>query len=495
MIQPLFAPPDPGLLLPTVRGFVLAAELFEPGDRVLVAVSGGPDSVALLHLLVRLGAEWGLNLGVAHFDHGLRGEASRRDARFVFDLARDLELPFHAGEGDVRGLAKAAKISLQMAARRLRLAFLDKVRQDHNYHRVALGHTADDQVELFFLRLLRGAGSEGLKGMWPRTPEGLVRPLLAMGKEVVLAWLHQEQLPYREDQSNLSRRYLRNRVRLDLLPQLQRDYNPRLKAAVWRLMYILQEDERLLAEAAHQAWKAAGRWLTPDWAALSIPRCLALSPGMQTRLLRQTLGRFLSHQEVTSSQVESLLALARGKHSGSSLVIGNVQVARAGQELHFFPPLPPPPETCATFLDGLGTAESPGGWRLEARKLSEFRPDESPVSPARARLDIDQVSFPLSLRFVLPGDRFWPEGAAGAKKMQDFLVDAKIPRWLRLHLPLVADTRGIVWVPGLRLAESAKLTPETSRVLELAISPTNAATARVWELFLAWISRSATPQP
>ena len=278
--KPLFGPADPALLLPAVRRFILDQNLFEPGNRVLVAVSGGPDSVALLHLLLRIGPEWGLRLGVAHFDHGLRGEVSLEEARFVAGLARDLELPLHGGDGDVRGLAESEKISLQMAARRLRLGFLEKVRREHAYDRVALGHTADDQVELFFLRLLRGAGSEGLKGMWPATPQGLVRPLLSVGKDVLLSWLHQEQLPYREDQSNLSRRYLRNRVRLDLLPHLQRDYNPRLKAAVWRLMTHLQEDERLLAETTDAALKAVGRWLTRDWTALAIPRPAGPGPGL-----------------------------------------------------------------------------------------------------------------------------------------------------------------------------------------------------------------------
>ena len=330
LIQTLFESADPGLLLPAVRRFVQEQELFQPGKRVLVAVSGGPDSVALLHLLSRMGPEWNLHLGVAHFDHGLRGEASREDSRFVADLARELELPIYAGEGDVRGLAQAKKISLQMAARRLRLDFFEKMRRDHAYDQVALGHTADDQVELFFLRLLRGSGSEGLKGMWPRTPRGLIRPLLAVGKEMVLAWLKQEKLPYREDLSNLSRRYLRNRVRLDLLPQLQQDYNPRLKAAVWRLMALLQEDERLLAATEDQAWDAVGRWVTPECAGLAIPRLLAFFPALQTRLLRRTLGRFLPHQEITSAQVKNLVDLAQGEKSGGRIIWGNCQVSRAG---------------------------------------------------------------------------------------------------------------------------------------------------------------------
>ena len=491
LIQPLFEPADPGLLLPAVRDFALSEGLFAPGIQVLVAVSGGPDSVALLHILHRLARDLDLHLGVAHFDHGLRGEVSREEACFVAGLARDLGLPMHRGEGDVRGAARAEKISLQMAARRLRLDFLQRVRRSRAYDRVALGHTADDQVELFFLRLVRGAGTEGLKGMWPRTPQGLVRPLLAVGKAVLLAWLQQEKIPYREDQSNLSRRYLRNRMRLDLVPQLQQDYNPRLKSAVWRLMANLQEDERLLAESTEAAFNSAARRITPDWAALSIPRLLALPPGLQTRLLRRTLGSFLSHQEITSAQAKNLLDLARGEKSGGAMTIGTCQVARAGRELHFFPPLPPPPEPCATLLPQSGMVESPDGWRLEARNLPEPRPEGNPVSPALAWLNGDRLAFPLTLRPLLAGDRFWPEGAGGTKKMQDFLVDAKVPRWLRPHLPVVAGGEGIIWVPGLRLADPVKVTPETSRITELAISPADDRTARVWRLLLAWTSQAA----
>ncbi|MFZ2088097.1 MAG: tRNA lysidine(34) synthetase TilS [Desulfobaccales bacterium] len=493
LIPPLFTPSGSGSLLAAVRRFVADEELFQPGARVLVAVSGGPDSVGLLQVLAQIGEQWDLRLGVAHFDHGLRGEASLEDARFVAELARGLDLPFHGGESDVRVLARTKKVSLQMAARQLRLGFLEQVRRDHGYRQVALGHTADDQVELFFLRLLRGAGAEGLKGMWPRTQGGLVRPLLAVGKEVVLAWLHEERLFYREDLSNLSRRYLRNRVRLDLLPHLQQDYNPRLKSAVWRLMAILQEDERLLAEAAEEAWKTVARWVTPDCATLAIPLLSALPIGLQTRLLRLTLGRFFIHQEITSAQVENLAALAQGQKSGGMIVHENCQVARAGAELHFFSPLPPPPETHPTLLQGIGLIESPDGWRLEARKLTGPQPAERPASPSLAWLDRDQVSFPLTLRWLRPGDRFWPAGSRGSKKMQDFLVDAKIPRWLRPHLPLVASAAGIIWVPGLRLADPVKLTPETANVLELAIAPANPDASRVWDFILAFARKAQNP--
>ena len=195
----------------------------------------------------------------------------------------------------------------------MRLDFLRETCRAHGYGKLALAHTADDQVELFFLRLLRGAGPEGLKGMWPATPEGLVRPLLAVGKAVLLAWLEQQDLPYRLDLSNLSRAYLRNRIRLDLLPELQRLYNPRLPEAVWRTQALLQEEERLLALETDRLLDLVARSPAPDFFLLDLRRLLTLDPGWQLRLLRAALGRLIAEPTLTAAQTASLLDLAHGE--------------------------------------------------------------------------------------------------------------------------------------------------------------------------------------
>lgn len=473
-------------LVQWVLAYVRRHSLVNSGERVLVAVSGGPDSVALLHLLWRLKPELGLELGVAHFDHGLRGRESQADARFVADLAKRLALPFYLGTGEVRDLARTHKISLQMAARQLRLNFLKDTCRRQAYQKLALGHTADDQVELFFLRLLRGAGPEGLKGMWPATPEGLVRPLLAVGKAVLLAWLGKESLPYRQDSSNLSRGSLRNRLRLDLLPELRRHYNPRLTEAIWRTQALLQEDERLLAAQTDQAWAAVGQTRAADFYSLDLPRFFSLDPALQKRLLRATLGKLLTDQEITSAQVVGLLALGRAEKSGGRLTLGQAQVARAGGELHLFRPLPPPPAASATLLPTPpGQVDSPEGWRWQLSSRAPEAAGPWPPPPQAACLDQERVTFPLKVRYFQPADRFWPQGAPGPKKLQDFLINCKIPRWLRPHLPLVESAGHIVWVPGLRVAEPVKLTSLTRRILEVKVSPQNAATRRVWKMLLS----------
>jgi tRNA(Ile)-lysidine synthase len=469
-----------------VLSFAREQHLFEPGDRVLVAVSGGPDSVALLQLLNRLQSELEVTLAVGHFDHGLRGQESAADAAFVGGLAQQLNLPFHLGRGKVRDLARMQKISLQMAGRRARLDFLRETCRAHTYHRLALGHTADDQIELFWLRLLRGSSREGLKGMWPATPEGLVRPLLSVGKDVVLAWLRQQCLLFRSDSSNLSRAYLRNRVRLDLLPELSRD-NPRFRQAVFRTQTLLMEEEEFLAAATASALDRVVQKLGADCYALDLAGLMALAPALQKRVLRVLAGKISGDHGLTAARVASLLDLARTPRSGGILTLGrSLQVARAGGELHFFRPWPAPMLGGAEVLaEADGQADSPGGWRWRwhSRTLGPGKAG-LPRRPQIARLDRDRVSFPLEARAFRPGDRFRPQGAPGVRKLQDFLVDRKIPRWLRPHLPLLAYGGEILWAPGLGVGETVGLSPDTRNVLEIELTPATANSKRVWEILL-----------
>ncbi len=337
------------------------------------------------------------------------------------ELAQRLSLPFHLGRGEVRELARREKISLQMAGRRLRLDFLRETCRARGYHKLALGHTADDQVELFWLRLLRGAALAGLKGMLPTTPDGLVRPLLAVGKEVLLAWLEQESLGFRTDASNLSRAYLRNRVRLDLLPELARRYNPRLKQAVLRTQALLQEEDRFLSQEAARAWVATGREVAEDFIALDLPRFMALDRALKNRVLQAAAGKISPDLTLTASQVASLLDLAQGARSGGVMALGrDLRVARSGAELHFLRALPEPPATVTVIPLDATEKDSPAGWRWRlVRRPAGLR--EDPHRPPQAAvMDLAQVAFPLEGRGFRAGGPLLAPGRPGGEKTAGF---------------------------------------------------------------------------
>lgn len=481
LAPPLLDPTAPVDLPVWVREYIRGAGLCAAGERLLVAVSGGPDSVALLHVLWRLRAELGVTLGVAHFHHGLRGEAADADAAFVARLAADLDLPYHEGRGETAAHARRQGLSVQMAARELRRAFLRRVCQAGGYDKVAVGHTADDQVELFFLRLLRGAGLTGLCGMWPASPEGFIRPLLAVGKAVLLAWLEKEGLPFQQDMSNLSPAYLRNRVRQELLPYLAARYNPRLREGVWRLMARLQEDERFLQSHTEAACTRLVRRPAPDLWAVGTAALCRLPEALQARLL-QRLVAAAGGGELGETNRESLLALAQARKSGGIIALSGCLAARAGGELHFFSALPPA-ASWEGRLTGPGVLDTSPGWRWEVRVLTG--PEGSgPLPPEVVHLPAAQVGFPLLVRPPQPGDRFRPAGAPGGRKLQDVLTDLHVPRWLRPHLPLVLFEGRVVWVAGLKSAYPER--PAKGAVVEIALTPTTPLTRRLWSYILGF---------
>jgi len=464
-------PKQPGSALPSqVLAFIQEHQMFQPGDRVLLGVSGGPDSMALLYLLNRLKQTWRLSLGVAHFEHGLRDGESQQEAAWVAEQAAILGLPCYQERGEVRHYAQRHKLSLQVAARQLRLAFFARLRQELDYPKLALGHTADDQVELFFLRLLRGAGPEGLKGMWPYSPTGVVRPLLGIAKAEILAWLDHEGLPYCQDSSNLSRKYRRNQLRLDLLPELLRHYNPRLKEAVWRTQALLQEQEDYLAQESARQLALLRQEIPGDKLQLDLERFLILHPYIQKRVLRLALGgasRKLT--DLTWRHLHAALALCQNKTGGREISLpGGWRLAREGGHLvlHCGSSQPRPTGEFVLPCQDQGTF-SGLGWTLKWSTYPAKPVAVQAATPQMVLMDRKKVEFPLVLRPVRPGDRFQPLGMAGTKKLQDFLVDAKIPRRQRPFFPLLLSQGQIIWVVGQRLADPVKVTPQTTTILQI----------------------------
>jgi tRNA(Ile)-lysidine synthase len=444
--------------------------MVEPGGgRVILAVSGGPDSVALCHLFHRLRGELAVELVVAHVHHGLRGEDADEDARFVSAMAQALGLPAVVETVDVRAWQRAHGGSLQMAARTLRYQCLRRVMAEHSADRLALGHNADDQAEELFLRLLRGAGPRGLRGMAARSTGGIIRPLLTCHRAEVLDYLSRHGLRWREDRSNLEPWCQRNRLRLQVLPLLKDHFNSNLNATLVRTAAIFEDEENF--------WES----LVEDWldrhahrereAALNIPlaELLETHPALQRRLLRRGLEVACGHLAGFSfHHVDLLLGLCRSEGANREIHLPNLAIAEKSYGHVIIRPLRPTPEPFRHEIPGPGFHYLRD---LDHTLLMEETAGETPIrfghDSSGAVMDRDCVSFPMLLRTVQPGDRFRPLGMRGSKKLKDVFIDSKISRSGRRLVPVLCDAHRIIWVVGHRIDDRVRVTADTRRLLRI----------------------------
>jgi tRNA(Ile)-lysidine synthase len=438
--------------------------MLPPGGRVLVALSGGPDSVALLHVLQTLEHRGHLVVsGVAHFNHQLRGAEADADELFCRELAASLGLPIVVGRGDVRALARKSGRSIEDAAREARYSFLTGALSSVEAQAVAVGHSLDDQAETFLLRLIRGAGPAGLAGVRPRA--GIViRPLLDVPRGDLRAYAAEHGLGSREDSSNSDLAVPRNRVRLELLPHLEQ-FSPPIAATLARNAALAREDDEFLEAAAIES--ARSLVLQEDnGVTLDAPALAALHPALASRVARTALqlaapGRFIGFQHV-----DDLLELTR-RADGTAVALPGLVATRKGSRIVFGGPLPAPfVNSFNVPLSIPGEAEA-AGWKVTAGYTA------TPLQPMVARghtvvVAAEPLRSPLAVRSRRPGDRFKPIGMGGrGRKLQDFLVDRKVARSDRDGLPLVVDRDDrIVWVVGYSVAEDFRVTaPERGVIL------------------------------
>jgi tRNA(Ile)-lysidine synthase len=449
-------------------------KMWEEGTGVLVAVSGGADSVCLLDLFRRLAEESSFPLAVAHLNHALRGTESDQDEEFVASLAADLGLPFHSRKL-LPGSLEHSPAGVEAAARRVRYEFLREMARLTGSGRVALGHTRDDQAETFLLRLARGAGTRGLGGIYPVVEGLLIRPLLHAGREEVESYLGGRGLPWRTDSTNADPRRTRNRIRSRLLPLLREELNPEIAAVLARTTEILREEEEYLSDVTRHL---ANRLLRHESGRviLSIPAVRVLPPALRRRLLRRALHEAAGTNDRTPSPgfeaVEALEDLARAGRHGAAVQLPGGWAARvfyselwiledempAGLDSEI--PLPVPGEAA---LPGLGLRLK--AWRMEGVPHPDLR---GGGVPDRALLDADSLPAPLVVRSRRAGDVFRPLGCPGESKLKTYLIDRKVPRPARERVPLVVSGSLIAWVVGYQIDDRCKVTPDTRRVLVLS---------------------------
>ncbi|GAB4304722.1 MAG: tRNA lysidine(34) synthetase TilS [Candidatus Bipolaricaulota bacterium] len=441
-------------MLDKVREAIRRYGLLERGERVLVAVSGGADSMALLHALHRLRDELALSLAVAHLDHGIRADTGE-DLGVVRRAAGELGLPLFHERVDVPSRARAEGGNLEQVARVVRREFLERAMGRAAATRIALGHTRTDAAETVLLHLLRGAGPRGLRGILPCSPP-YVRPLILASRHEARAFCQAEGIPFRDDPTNADRRLARNAIRLDVLPLLAR-FNPQAEEALARAAGLLSEAEEALTWIADHVLAEVSRERGLDLGLLcALPRSVQ---ALVVRRAAERAGGVLEERHVAAV----LAGVSVGK--GEVRLPGGIS-ARIGSGILSFGPaagsalpdraweLPPAGEVRIGDL-GWAFHLSPGP-----------RPEVlDPPDPFVAYFDFRRIAPPLVVRTPRPGDRLRPLGMDGTRRVGDVLMEAGVPRWERGRWPLVCDQRGIAWVVGVRASEDHRVMPDASEVL------------------------------
>jgi tRNA(Ile)-lysidine synthase len=441
--------------------------LLEKRDRVLVALSGGPDSVALLYVLLALKPEYDLTLYVAHLNHKLRGAESDGDERFTRKLASDLKLKFFSRRVDVKNQAKKRKLTIEEAARELRYGYLQEVAQKVKADKIALGHQADDQAETFLMRLIRGAGATGLSGI-PAKRGKIIRPLIQIGREDIEDFLKAERIACREDSSNYLTDFQRNRIRLKLLPILKKQFNPKIVESLNRAADIISLQAEYVRKKSEQALrrigtKEEGRIALDSRKFMGQPACLRRE---MIRLCVSDLGGDVD--KLSFELVDRAVNLARqGKSGRRVLLTKSLWFEVGGKQLAFYGERRKTPKR-SVRLPGKQTFKD-WGLRLESEILNHQSQRRLTRQGNRnvAFLDWQKLKMPFALRSRRKGDKFKPLGMKGSKSVADFLIDGKVPRHLRDRVPLLTSQHEIVWLVGHRISDQFKVTAKTKQMLKV----------------------------
>jgi len=504
-----------------VLDFIQRYSLISRKELVVVGVSGGADSVCLLHVLAKWQKRLGIKLHIAHLNHQLRGAESEADAEYVSNLAGSLGIPITVDSQDVAAYRTERNCSIEEAARELRYAFLARVAKEVGANRIAIGHTRDDQVETILMHILRGTGITGLCGLAPCSPmaydsQGMslpasplslrakrsnllvIRPLLDITREETTSYCQEHQLDPRIDSSNLSLSFFRNRLRLQLLPLL-RQYNPSVDQALLRLADIAKEDSVLIEQQASGLWDEVARQEN-NTIYLDKKQIASLPIALQRQLLRVAVTKLAGDvRDIEASHIEaarSLLNKPASKrislphgficHGGyNELVITRLPSVTATFHSAIaseawqsqLPPCPFPPLSGEFPLKVPGQTVFPG-WNVIASIVREratslssrgalSTSERTGQSNLVAHFDLRKTGMKLFVRQRRPGDRFQPLGMSMLKKLYEFMVDAKIPRSWRGRIPIVCSPQQIIWVVGWRIDDRVKTTEASQEILRL----------------------------
>jgi tRNA(Ile)-lysidine synthase len=472
----------------SVEEAITEFDMLRAKDSVLVGVSGGPDSVALVHILRELAPAVSLRLGIAHLNHGLRGQDADNDADFVSSLADKLDLPFHIKKEDIRSFADKEKLSIEEAARHVRYAFFDEIARKQGYNKIALGHHADDNAESILMFIIKGTGPAGMAGIAPVREERIIRPLIRLTRRQIMSYLEAKGLSHVTDSSNLDPDFMRNRIRHHLIPVLQSAYNPGIIQTLNRFGEIFRSEEEWLRDVLDPVFESVVTHTEKNSVRLSLKGLRGLHEAVRRRVIRKAIAAVKGDlRRISFAHVAAATRLLRADCEGRSLDFPDrIRIQKIGDALVITQEkrdlrkistkaFRTQPEACRYHIEEPGDApetlhiEKAGLWLRLTSISVENLPELHKTGQQVAFFDMSKLQFPLLLRDFQPGDRFTPLGIKGSQKVKKFFIDHKIPRDQRQRCLILLSGNRIAWVVGYRIGEQFRIEPETRRILKIEL--------------------------
>lgn len=455
-----------------VKENIISNLLIEPGDTVLAAVSGGPDSMAMLYCLFKLTGQMDFRLAVAHVNHGVRGKEAERDQHFVEAEAGRLGIPYHTTNVDMVGYGRELGISSEEAGRILRYGFFRDVLKGYGKGKIAVAHNMNDQAETILYRIMRGTGISGIKGM-SIIKDGVIRPLLNIPRGEIEEYISINNIDIVQDHTNLETVYTRNRIRLELLPYIIENFNPNIIEGLFRLSMTAAADMEIIEAAVEKKYKMVVK-KQEDNSIIFKGRCFNDEPiGMRSRLIRKAIHSVKGDLNgIEEKHINSVLNLFEKAQTGSSLNLPAEVAAMVIYEDLIIAHGGKVPVCLPTVELKLGKNWIPD-WGLEI-ELEVIDPTTGRYPKGNTVvLDADMLKGPLLLRQRMEGDRFSPIGLNGSKKLKDYFIDKKIPRHDRDIVPILIDSEGIIWVAGHSIDQRCRLGKDTKKALKICCKKTD----------------------
>ncbi len=460
------------VVIEKVKQTIERENLIENKDKILVALSGGPDSVCLLHILKKLEEYYNVKIYAAHLNHKIRGIEAQKDALYAAKLCDELEISFFVKAIDVPAYAKENKMTLEEAARKLRYDMLFEVKNRIGAKKIAVAHNLDDQAETVIMRLIRGTGITGLKGMDYKRSDGVIRPLMDVLKSDILSYCEENKLDPKIDHTNLETEYTRNRIRLKLFPFIEHEFSTNIKDTVSRMANVLREDSDYLETEAQKIFEQQVLENTDKTIKLDTEELKSIHSSLVKRLIRIAIKTLVGTLEgIDNVHIEDTLSLIKNSKNQLKLNLPKgLMVYKTADGISFtFEEMFFENINYSYILKNDGYIEIDEiGMKIETKIMSKERCMALPTGQYTKAFDYDKIKGDLIVRSRLDGDRMKPMGLGGTKKLKDIFIDLKIPREKRNSIAVLSDEKGILWLMGYKISEDYKIDENTTKVIRIS---------------------------